>query len=83
MTFLFGGGGRPAAPWVPQPPQPSPAPPPPDRSDEEIRNAAATQRRRYGLSGSMSTAMATGGMGVPTGSSYSAVTALLGGGTRA
>ncbi len=83
MTFLFGdkGGGGPAPKYDPV--QPTPAPPPPDRSDAEIREEAARQRRRYGLAGTMSSAMATGGMGVPSGSTYSAVTALLGGGARA
>ena len=86
MAFITGGGGggrRQQMMQQPAAPAPTPAPPPPDRSDAEIREAAIAQRRKYGLAGLASTAMATGGMGVPVSSTYSAVTALLGGGTGA
>lgn len=65
----------------PQVAPPTPAPPAPARSDSEIQQAAIEQRKRYGYGGGRSITAATGGMGVPTGSTYSAVTALLGGGS--
>lgn len=81
FNALFGGG--PQAPQQQAPviniPPPTPAPPAPDRSDAEISAAAAGQRRRYGIAGGTSN-MLTGGMGVASSSTYSAVTALLGGG---
>lgn len=70
-----------ASPIAPQSiPTPAPVPPAPERSDEDIATAAALQRKKYGVAGGASNNAATGGMGVNVASTYSAVTALLGGG---
>lgn len=63
------------------PPAPTPAPAVPDRSDAEVQQAAARQRRRYGITGGASSNMMTTGMGVSPSSTYNAVTAVLGGGS--
>lgn len=71
-----------SGPSQPQPQpimQPSPAPPVPARSDAEVREMSSAQRRKYAL-GSTATNLLTGGSGVSTSSTYSAVTSLLGGG---
>lgn len=69
------GGGQQQQPQVAAP---TPVPPAPDRSDADIASAAALQRKKYGLAGGMSNNM---GMSVPSGSAFSAVTAMLGGGS--
>lgn len=81
ISSLFGGGGGGGQQWIPQPPAPTPAPPAPDRSDAEIQAQKAAQRRRYGITGGATSNLLTSGEGVAPSSTYSAVTALLGGGT--
>ncbi len=87
VKFFTGGTGGPPAPIFQQitqappiaPVEPTKVAPPPDRSDSEIQNAAAQQRKKYGVGGGRTPTNLTGGLGVPSGSTYSAVANLLGG----
>lgn len=85
FRFIFGGDGQPNPqafqPQAPQInlPQPTPTPPPPDRSDSQIQADAEAQRKRYGIAGGRTPTNLTGGLGIPTGSTYSAAATLLGG----
>jgi hypothetical protein len=84
VKAIFGGGGGggtvgnmmspPSAPTTP-----TAVVPPPDRSDADIQAQAAAQRRRYGIGGGRTATNLTGGLGVPSGTTYSAVANLLGG----
>ena len=80
---IFGGGGDRVTPVVlntppAAPTTPTPVSPPPDRSDTEIQAAAALQRKKYSGAGVTRTNL-TGGLGVPSTSTYSAAASLLGG----
>jgi len=82
VKALFGGGDAPQAPSVnliaPQAPAaPTPVAAPPARSDADIQANAAAQRKKYGVLSSTRTNL-TGGLGVPSGSTYSASANLLG-----
>ena len=81
VKAIFGGGGdaRPVVNMIaPQAPQaPTPVAPPPGRSDADIQASAAQQRKKYGVGSSTRTSF-TGGLGVPSGSTYSATANLLG-----
>jgi len=87
VKAIFGGGGggqatniiMPSTPAPAAPIAPTPVAPPPDRSDVDIQAAAAAQRKKYGLGGGRTQTNLTGGLGVPSGSTYSAVANLLGG----
>lgn len=79
ISTLFGGGPQAPRPPMPPIPQPTPAPPPPDRSDADIQASADRSRRAYGSAGGRSDNALTGGLGVPSASTYSAITNLLGG----
>lgn len=78
---LFGIGNTPAAPVINSPPPmqitPTPVQPAPGRSDADIQAQAAAQRKKY-ASGGVTPTNLTGGLGVPTSSTYSASTNALG-----
>lgn len=82
VKAIFGGGEAPSpsinliAPQAPQ--TPTPVAPAPARSDADIQASAATQRRKYGVGGGATRTNLTGGLGVPSGSTYSASANLLG-----
>jgi hypothetical protein len=76
-----GGGGRSAPAPIPAPlapTTPTVVMPPPDRSDSELQAAAALQRKKYS-GGNVTRTNLTGGLGVPSSSTYSAAASLLGG----
>lgn len=80
VKAIFGGGEASApAPIVNMiaPQAPTPVAPPPSRSDADIQASAAQQRKKYGVGSSTRTSF-TGGLGVPSGSTYSATANLLG-----
>lgn len=79
FSILFNGPPQAPQPQMPMLPQPTPVPPPPDRSDAAIQNSADRSRRAYGIGGDRTDNSLTGGLGVPSAQSYSAVTNLLGG----
>lgn len=85
VKSIFGGGGggsggttilqqaaTPAAPVAP-----TPVAPPPARSDADIQATAALQRKKYSGYGRTPTNL-TGGLGVPSSSTYSASASVLG-----
>lgn len=81
IKAIFGGGSD-SSPVVnmiaPQAPQsPTAVAAPPARSDADIQASAAAQRKKYGVGSSTRTSF-TGGLGVPSGSTYSATANLLG-----
>lgn len=73
-----GGGGQQQQQQFTPPPAPTPTPPAPDRSDATVIGMADRQRRMYGTAGGRTVNALTGGLGVPSGSTYSSVAALLG-----
>ena len=81
VNALFGGGGQSSPPPMQMPMLPPPAvtPPPPDRSDADIQSSADRSRRKYGIAGGATDNSLTGGLGVPSGQTYSSVANLLGG----
>lgn len=78
---IFGIGSQPAAPPVQQAPvfniAPTPVQPAPGRSDADIQASAVAQRKKYS-SGGVTPTNLTGGLGVPTSSTYSASANVLG-----
>lgn len=79
FSALFGGGQQAPQPMMPPLPTPAPVVPPPDRSDADIQASAERSRRGYGVGGGRTDNALTGGLGVPSSQTYSAVTSLLGG----
>lgn len=82
---LIGGlfGASKPAPVVVNTPQfptikPTAVAPPPDRSSAEVAEAAAEQRRKYGVAGGRTPTNLTGGLGVPQGAVNYAASNLLG-----
>ena len=79
FSILFNGPQQPPQMMMPQLPAPTPVPPQPDRSDAAIQASADRSRRSYGIGGDRTDNSLTGGLGVPSAQTYSAVTNLLGG----
>lgn len=77
--LMPGGSSQPQPFLQPSLPAATPAVPPPSRSDADIQASADRARRAYGIAGGRTNNALTGGIGVPSAQTYSAVTNLLGG----